>query len=227
MILVKNQGALFQQKVTFGIVNVIRGIVSIRVPLGVIMLKKYIYSIVAIAALQGAVHPSDESIMDKIKSLYVSTFLCTENMVGSIYSKCNLEKPDADTVEFSSLPLWFGHAAHGWRQHSNRYNEALKTHTIQSKVVTASTIDTPVCKANRKFSIYHPIQSMRTCKPKLWLPVLGPMLAAHATGIAYYGLVNNASVESVIEQPVKQQKSVSIMDRIRAKSLSNYDHNLR
>lgn len=88
------------------------------------------------------------------------------------------DKPTAVDVATYSMVPWYAHAFHGYYQRlKNLKNDDIMHYPNMLKRLNALDFET--------FNKWHPIQSMKGSK-RVWLPLIGPMIAAHATGLAYH-----------------------------------------
>lgn len=94
-----------------------------------------------------------------------------------------LDRPTAVDVASYSLVPWYMHAAHGYYQRKvNFNNDDIVQYSTMYQRLKASDFET--------FNKWHPIQSLKGTQ-RMWLPIIGPMVAAHATGLAYHAVVEH------------------------------------
>jgi len=112
----------------------------------------------------------------------------------------NWQRPTAVDVATSSLVPWYAHAAHGYLGRWKHFNatrpsfqnmNAYKTHVTPSLTLNYSSMWQRVKALDfRSFNKWHPIQSMKGSK-RMIFPLVGPIIAAHATGLAYHAAVEH------------------------------------
>ena len=88
--------------------------------------------------------------------------------------------PDAVTVATCATVPWYLHGMHGYYQRVRNFaNQDIVQYPRAWHRIKALDFKT--------FNKWHPIQSMKGTK-HMMIPLIGPMIAAHATGIVYHGL---------------------------------------
>lgn len=114
----------------------------------------------------------------------------------SLHAEASEKKVDAVVVTGAAMIPWYLHACHGYYQRVRNFanDDIVKYPRVWNRIKALDF---------KTFNKWHPIQSMKGTKHMMF-PLIGPMIAAQATGIVYHGLTSHTYSQWRARQQAKQ-----------------------